>query len=318
VRAFPRFRGSSLPYAVLAGGQVAVGAAAIFARFGLSGAPPLAVAAARLAIASIVLLALDAALRHAQDDTAAQDDSAARNETSATRFVFPLAGFALALHFATWIWSLEYTSVAISTLLVATSPVWTALYDALIRRVPISPLAWLALAAGIAGLVLVTRSHVAPPPVAGHVLLGDLLALAGAFAIGAYFLLIRDVRAHCGTRTIVTRTYSWAAVFLIAAALAAHQTPPALSNTAAWGGILAMALISQLLGHSAMNAALRWFSASAVAMSTLIEPVVAALLAYAIFSEAIAPLAIVGGALILIAVAVFLREETTWGAIPRS
>ena len=70
-----------------------------------------------------------------------------------------------------------------------------------------------------------------------------------------------------------------------------------------------MALVSQLLGHTAMNSALRWFSASAVAFTTLVEPIVAALLALAIFGERLSAIAIAGGLLVLGAIGIFIREE---------
>jgi drug/metabolite transporter (DMT)-like permease len=72
-----------------------------------------------------------------------------------------------------------------------------------------------------------------------------------------------------------------------------------------------MALVSQLLGHTAINASLRWFSPSAVSFTNLIEPVAAAVLALFIFGEALAPPAIAGGAVLLIAIGIVLREERT-------
>lgn len=286
-------------YAVLGSAQIAVGAAAIFARYALTGAAPLAVAASRLAVASAVLLLFAATLR--------ERDAPAWSTRE--RAVIVAAGAALAIHFASWIGSLDYVSVAVSTLLVATTPLWTALYETVLRRRTLSAAGWGAFALGAAGLALVVGYDRARAPIAGHALLGSALALLGAVAIGAYFLLVGELRAHHGTRRIVTGTYTSAALVLIAASLLAHQAPPALANTAAWGGILAMALISQLLGHTALNASLRWFSPSAVAFSTLLEPVSAALLAFAIFHETLTPLMIVGGAMVLGAIAVFLREE---------
>ncbi len=287
------------PYVTLIVAQIAVGSAAIFARFALTGAGPLAVSATRLTIAAVALLAMSAIWRPAQTVRPSRRE----------RAIFAFAGLALAVHFAAWIWSLQYTSVAISTLLVATTPIWTAAYDAFARGQRLSALAFLSFAFGAAGLVMVVGFSIAPPPVPGHALLGAALAVAGAIGIAAYFILIREIRASFGTRAIVTQTYTWAAVFLIAAALAAHQPPPPLSATSAWGGILAMALISQLLGHTAMNSALRWFSASAVAFTTLVEPIVAALLALAIFGERLSAIAVAGGLLVLGAIAIFIREE---------
>ncbi len=287
------------PYLTLIVAQIAVGSAAIFARFALTGAGPLAVSASRLTIAALALLALAAIRRPRERAALSRRDGV----------IFAIAGLALAFHFAAWIWSLQYTSVAISTLLVATTPIWTAAYDALARGLRLSALALFSFAAGAAGLVLVVGFSIAPSPVRGHEVLGASLAVAGAIGIAAYFILIREIRASFGTRAIVTQTYTWAAVVLVAAAVAAHQPPPPLSDAAAWGGILAMALISQLLGHTAMNSALRWFSASAVAFTTLVEPIVAALLALAIFSERLSAIAVAGGLLVLVAIAIFIREE---------
>jgi drug/metabolite transporter (DMT)-like permease len=265
-----------------------VGAAAIFARYALLGAGPLAVAALRLSLASAVLLGIGAIFR---------ERAAPISRTH--RSILIAAGVALALHFATWIASLEYTTVAVSTLLVSTSPLWTTLYDAVARgrRFPlVVPVAFIG---GIAGLALVTSSNHSPPPHPGHAVLGAALALGGSAAFAAYLLLVRDVRAALSTRAIVTTTYTTAAIVLVVAALVAHQPPPALSSYGAWGGILAMALISQLLGHTGMNAALRWFSPTAVSFSTLLEPVIAAALALVLFGETLSGAAIAGALLLL-------------------
>jgi len=290
---------AAFPYLTLGGAQLAVGAAAIFARFALLGAEPLAVAALRLIVASGILFALTFVRRP--------------KLTALSRFqktTLALAGFALAIHFATWIWSLEYTTVAVSTLLVCTTPIWTSLYDAVVlrRRLPAS--VWLAYAAGAVGLWLVVGFGGSPPPVLGHQILGAALALAGSFAIGAYFTLVREVRASMTTTRIVTHTYGWAALALALAAIVVRQPPPPAHAYAAWAGILAMALISQLLGHTALNASLRWFSPSAIAMATLLEPVFAALLAAAVFGERLTALTVAGGIILLAAIGVVLIYET--------
>jgi len=219
------------------------------------------------------------------------------------------AGLALAVHFSTWIWSLEYTTVAISTLIVTSTPIWTALYDTLVLKRPLSRLATIAFATGIVGMGMVVGFDTTAPPVAGHQFLGAALAFVGSLGIGAYFILVREVRDALDTRAIVTRTYGWAALALVLAAALAHQPSPPLHATVAWSGILAMALVSQLLGHTALNAALRWFSPSAIAFATLLEPVIAAILALLLFGEAVAPLSIAGGVILLASIGVVLRED---------
>lgn len=296
----------AIPYAMLGGAQVAVGAAGIFARFALSGALPLAVCAARLTIASLALLAI-AVLRGGTGKIA---------PTGSERRVLVIAGVFLGLHFAGWIWSLEYVSVAESTLLVTTTPIWTALYDSLFLKRHLSPTAWAAFGAGAVGLLLVVGFNRTLPPMAGHHLAGTLLALLGAFAIGAYWLLVRTVRERLDTRAIVTHTYGYAAIGLIAAAAFARQPVPPAGNEVAWGGILAMALISQLLGHTAMNAALKWFSPSIISFVTVLEPVIAALLALAVFGESLTAPAFFGGIVVIGAIAVVLREDQMLAASP--
>lgn len=297
-RALSPYSVLGMPYLILAGAQLAIGAAAIFARYALSGAGPLAVAAARLTIAALVLGCIALVRRRPQ-----------RAHTPRERAIFACAGVALAVHFAAWIWSLEYTTVAVSTLLVASTPVWTALYDAIVHDRRLSRLSLAAFAAGAAGLVMVVGFNRTAPPHPGHQLLGAALALAGSVAIGAYLILVREIRDDFGTRAIVTRTYGWSAAVLVAAALFARQPPPAPTATAAWGGIAAMALVSQLLGHTGINASLRWFTPSAISFASLIEPVFAAVLALVLFGEAVSPLAVVGGLLLLGSIAIVLHDE---------
>jgi len=273
---------------ILGGAQLAVGAAAIFARYALTAAAPLAVAAARLCIAAAVLLTIALVARER-----------ASTPTPAQRLTLIAAGAVLAAHFATWIASLDYTTVAISTLLVSTSPLFTTLYDAVVRRRRFPLVVPLAFITGVAGLLMITRANHSPAPHPGHAMVGALLALTGAAAFAAYLLLVREVRADLSTRAIVTTTYTAAAIVLVILALLTHQPPPPVHAYAAWGGILAMALISQLLGHTGMNAALRWFSPTAISFSTLLEPVIAAALALVLFGETLSGLALAGALLLL-------------------
>jgi drug/metabolite transporter (DMT)-like permease len=286
----------------LLGAQVAIGAAAIFARYALMGAGPIAVSALRLTIATLALFAFAGRLQRV---------------SRSREVLFGLAGIALALHFATWIASLSYTSVAISTLLVTTTPLWTEVFDVVRERRAPSSAFVVALLLAFAGVALISTEHNGRPPIAGHGLLGDALALAGSIAIGGYLLLIRDAATDTGgtrlpTRQIVLRTYGYAALLLLVAAAFTHQGPPAPSDAIAWGGIVAMALVSQLLGHTALNASLASFTPSVVALSTLCEPVVAAVLAAIAFHERIGPKTALGGVLVLGAVALVLR-----GSLPQ-
>jgi drug/metabolite transporter (DMT)-like permease len=283
-------------YATLFGAQIAIGAAAIFARFALEGAGPVVVSALRLTIAGLPLLAFS------------WRKSITFSIPGKHELLFALSGVALAVHFATWIGSLRCTSVAVSTLLVCTSPVWTALYDIFILKQKMSRNFWYAFMAAGLGLALIVCSSGRQALEPGLEWTGDLLAIIGAIAIAGYLIAIRSVSHIYPTIVIVGRTYSWSALALVMVAISIHDLPPG-NDAISWGGILAMALISQLIGHTALNASLRTFSSSTVAFSTLLEPVCAAVLAALLFKENLTPLTISGSILVLAALAVILRLQ---------
>ncbi|MGH7716885.1 MAG: DMT family transporter, partial [Vulcanimicrobiaceae bacterium] len=276
-----------------------VGAAAIFARLALAGAGPIAVSYLRLGIAAVIVVAL----------VLVRGGASRRRLDARREALLAIAGVALAVHFAGWIASLEYTSIAIATLLVCTSPIFTGIYEAvLLRRAP--RLAFmLALGCGGVGLALVVSAHAAPAPIVGHGALGAFLATLGALAMAVYLTLVRSVRSDLTTLAIVARTYAWAAIVLAVLALVLHQHPPALFDRSAWLGIIAMALVSQLLGHTAMNVSLRWFTPTTVGFATLFEPVIAAALAAVIFGEALAGRTLAGAILLFAAIALAIRNQ---------
>lgn len=296
-----------MPVLRLCAAQLAIGAAAIFARYALQGAGPFTVSALRLGIAALLFLLAAGRIRRL---------------SPAREWAFALAGVALAVHFAAWIASLQFTSVAVSTLLVTTTPLWTEAYDIARERRGPTRVFTFALICALAGVALIASGRAAAaPPVPGHASLGAGLALLGSFAIGAYLVVVRDAgatadSARIGTRQIVARTYGWSALALVITAASLHDRIPAAGNATAWGGVLAMALVSQSLGHTALNAALRDFSPSTIAFSTLLEPVIAALLAALLFREALTPATLLGGALVLLAVAATLRATATRASVP--
>lgn len=263
----------------------------MFARFALTSSGPLAVSAARLTIAAVPLVAI-AALR-----------GRLRAIDAHTERRLLGAGVLLAVHFATWIGSLDFASVAISTLLVCTTPVWTEAY-AVLRRRRVDPYAAASILGALAGVAIVVGL-----PDRSNTPVGIALALAGAVAIAAYLLVVRGIDARYDTLAVTSRTYAYAAIVLVAASAAARDHLPPAGDVRAWGGILAMAVFSQLFGHTALNAAVRVLSATLVSTMTLLEPVIAAVLAAWLFAERLAPTTAIGAVVILAAIGVALRGE---------
>jgi drug/metabolite transporter (DMT)-like permease len=273
-------------FALLGLAQVTIGAAAIFARFALTAAGPLSISALRLGISGAVVAAIALAR------------GGYRTYDVPTERRLALAGLLLAVHFATWIASLRYASVAVSTLLVCSTPVFTEAW-ATFRRRRIRGRT----VAGI-GLALAGVALVAGFPSRTETPLGIVLALTGAVAMAGYLTLVGGADARYETVAVVARTYPIAAVLLGIAALAARDGVPPLAASGAWAGILAMAFGSQLFGHTVLNAAVRALSPTIVSTTTLLEPVIAALCAAAVFGERLAPSTGAGAVTILAAIAV--------------
>ncbi len=276
--------------AVLGAGVLIVSAASILIRYALAeGLPAISVAALRLAIAAVVLLPMLIAMR--------------RDElTLLTRRDWMLAagaGAFLALHFASWILSLEYTSVASSVALVTTNPIWIGLGSWIVLREQLSRRMVTAIGMALAGsaVVFLADENIATAS-APQPMLGNTLALIGSLAMCGYLLIGRRLRAGVTLLSYVGVVYAVAAVFLVATALA-FSAPLVTISATAWLIVLALALGPQLLGHTAFNWSLKHFPATVVAVAILGEPIGSTLLAWLMLGEPIGAIKLGGMALLL-------------------
>lgn len=177
-----------------------------------------------------------------------------------------LAGVLLGLHFAFWIPSLRYTSIAASTALVATQVVWAALLAYLTgHRAPRAE--WIGIAIALVGVVLLTGIDISLTP---RALIGDALALLGALGSAAYMHVGQRVRPSLPLTTYTGIVYATAAVTLGLICLAG-SVPLTGYATQAWLLIVAVTVVAQFGGHSLLNMALRSFSATAVSIAILFE-----------------------------------------------
>ncbi|AIE85262.1 DMT family transporter [Fimbriimonas ginsengisoli] len=282
---------------VLIGGVLAVGAGALFVRIGLeAGMTPLQLSLWRLTLASL-LLGIWAVFY--------QPDSPGLNAKDRARLT--LAGICLAFHFVTWMTSLEYISVARSTLLVSITPVFAGILGLFVPAMRPTKSFWIGLAIAAFGVVLVTKPATHGPMGHGSFWVGDGMAIAGALLILPYLLLSQRVQEEHGTARTVTWIYSSAAVCLWIVALSVgQQTVP--SNPSMWLAVGGMALFPQLVGHTVFNWSLRHFTAGQVASATLLEPVFAAILAWIFLAERIDAPSALGGAILLAGVLVTLKK----------
>jgi drug/metabolite transporter (DMT)-like permease len=288
-----------LPFAVLAAGVLVVSLGAILVRLAQGqGVPSLAVATLRLGIAAAIVTPI-AWLR----SRAALAQMSPRGLLAAAT-----AGFFLALHFATWISSLEYTSVASSTALVTTNPLWIGLASVVFFRERLKPATVAGIVLTLAGSFAIFLSDSRSAAPGARPVLGNALALAGALCFSAYLLIGRRVRAGLPLTAYIWLAYGGAALFLLLASLVS-DTPLAGYSVLAYAVLLGLALGPQLLGHTAYNWSLRHVSATFVAVATLGEPVGGAVLAFFLFDEKFAPLQLLGFALLLAGIYLAARAE---------
>jgi drug/metabolite transporter (DMT)-like permease len=282
-------RGRPSAHLVLFIGVAAVSSAAVLIRE--ADAPALVIAAYRLGLAALPTGALALA--------------AGRRQTSRHEvWVWPmLAGAFLALHFGFWIASLQQTSVITSVVLVTTNPLFVGLASPLVLRERVSAATWAGIGIATVGAGLMAAEDLGEGL---GTLAGDAYALLGA-AFGACYLMIgRRVRPQVSWTGYVGVVYSVAAVLLVASVVVTREPFTGYSTkTFLMMGLLA--LVPQLVGHSAINWSLAYVPAALVAVAILGEAVGATILATIVLRETPSALEIAGALLVLTAVYVALR-----------
>ena len=214
------------------------------------------------------------------------------------------AGVLLAAHFATWVPSISFTTVASSTALVCAQPVWAALIARFTgHTVPLR--AWVGIAVAVAGVLLLTGVDLAVSP---RALWGDLLALVGGAFAAAYMAIGSEVRRSVGTTSYTTICYGTCALVLLAVCVVSGQ-PLTGYDGRTWLLLLALTVGPQLLGHSVLNRVLRTTSATVVALAILFEVPGAALIA-AVWLDQIPPAAAVPAlALLLLGIGLVISSR---------
>jgi len=282
---------------VLIIGVFGISTAAIFVRLAFAAVPgvssvgfSLVLSAARLTISAILLLPAWHHLR-----------SSPPRRISV--YYALVAGICLALHFATWIASLTFTSIAAASTLVSSTPIWVALLSWLWLREKLSYMTLVGVGVALAGGIVIALGGSGVDSSASNSLLGNFLALFGAWMYSLYLLLGRKAQQEgLGLGSYITIAYTTGALVLLPlpGVLGVSYTGyPSI----VYAYILLIALFSQMIGHTSLNWGMRWLSLTFVTLAALFEPVGASFLAYFLLDELPGRLTIVGAAILLVGVA---------------
>ena len=268
----------------------------------LAEAPPLAVAFYRNLVAAAVLIPVALATRGAEIGRLRRRD------------LLPLAaaGVLLAVHFAVWIPSVRLTTVAASTVLVTTQPVWSAVLARIFLRERLARPAAIGIGVALAGAVLISGADFA---LSTRAFVGDLLALGGAVAVAGHRIVGIGPRRRLSILPFVAVIYGVCAVSLFIVALASGTRMGGFS-TGTWLAIAGLGLGPQLVGHTVFNFLLRDLDPTVIAVAIMGEPIGASILAVLLFGEVPPVGALAGGALLLVGIYIAVTSQSRRAAAP--
>ena len=279
-------------------GIVAISFASIFIKF-CDDVPSIMIATYRLTISSIILL------------TIAKGRGIRFTSFSKKQLLIGvLGGFFLSLHFSFWISSLKFTSVASSVVLVTTNPIFVGLFSYLLFREKQPPELILGIILSFSGSVILAIGDSGLQGLSiqnPSFLLGDVLALVGAIMTSGYLMVGSKLREEMDVLSYISVVYTFSACFLLIASVS-WGIPFTGYKASSYLYMALLAIVPQLIGHTAINWSLKHLKTSMVAITILGEPIGASILAYIIFHETIESFQGIGIVLIFLAIIISSRK----------
>ena len=281
---------------VLIIGVISVSFAAIFIKLiGLAGpVHPIVIAAWRLIITALIIIPVGMVMLRGRLWEVVKKHGG----------ILGIGGFLLGAHFIFWIASLNYTSVASSVVIVCTNPIWVGLASHFVLKERPERNEVIGIVLAVVGAMIIGWGDFS---VSHRALLGDVLALFGAFLASGYILLGRKVRMDLKLLEYITPVYTTAALVVVPITLVLGLPLGGYSGSV-YLLFAALAIIPQLIGHTSFNWALKYVTATVVAISILGEPVIATVLAYFILHESVSGIVVMGGVITLIGIGVALMK----------
>jgi len=215
------------------------------------------------------------------------------------------SGIVLGLHFAFWVTSLFYTTISNSTILVATQPMFVLVMEAAILKDKIPVRSIVGMAVAVVGMGVISQGDL---NLDRKYIIGDLLALVGAFCAGTYLFIGRQLRTKLDNLGYIFPVYTISAVTLLVISLASRENLIEYS-TKSWVLFILLALIPTVLGHSLYNWLLKYVPAHKVATTILGEPIGATILAIIFFNQIPGWWTVAGGVLILSGIFIVLLRR---------
>ncbi len=268
-------------------GAVVIGFAPILVR--LSEAGPTATAFHRFLLAIPVYWAVAAVLPERSPETV-------RKPKGVRDFaLIVMAGVWLAADMGVWHLSIGMTSVANATLLANVAPVFVVLGGWLLFRTRVTRTFLIGLTLAMAGVFVLSQASLS---LSGARFAGDLLGVLTGFFYACYQMTVERLRRRFGTLTIMLYAIPASALVMLPFALLSGETlvPPTLAG---WAVLVALAAGPQVLGQGLIAWALAHLPVAFASVSLLVQPVTAAVVAWALFGEHVGPQQAAGALVVL-------------------
>ncbi|QPQ29544.1 DMT family transporter [Lysinibacillus sp. JNUCC 51] len=216
-----------------------------------------------------------------------------------------VAGIFLAFHFILWFESLNYTSVASSTVLVTLQPLFAFVGTYFFFKENITLKTIFAGVIAIVGSILISWGDF---KLSGTAFYGDILALVACALVTAYFLFGQDVRKRLSLVTYTMVVYAVSTITLFIYVLIKGESFGPYP-TMDWIWFILLAIVPNLLGHTLFNWSIKYVSTNVVSIAILFEPIGAAILALLIFKEYLIATQIIGGFIVIVGILLFVVDE---------
>lgn len=290
-RVLSRPRGGRAGYLPIIGAAVLWGSLGVAGRVAFrAGVAPLAAAFFRAAISFAVLLLI----------ALASNRSRLRIRSRDLGFFAVYGLVSIAIFFFAYLFAISRTSIATAAILLYTAPAFVIVISALAFGEDLSRVKIVAVTVAFAGCVLVVRGY--DPQSLRLNLPGVLAGLASGITYAMYSIFGKTALRRYDPLSTLTYALGFGTLFLGAIALPAGAVTFSYPRTG-WWAILYLALVTTLLAQWLYLSGLRYVETGRASLVATLEPVVAALLGYAILGEVLDAWQAIGGVLVLTAVA---------------
>lgn len=216
-----------------------------------------------------------------------------------------LAGFFLALHFLLWMESVNYTSIASSTIILALEPVFVMIGAFFVFNDRPGKTAIVGLAIALIGACCIGSGDIG---ISRTAFIGDILSMLGALAVAVNMLIAKRilsrVPSYLYSLIVFTFTFAFFGLYNISVGIRVTGYP-----AKEWFVFLLLAIVPTVFGHMIFNWLLQYVKATTVSMTVFAEPVGASLLGIVLFHEYISDFQIIGGLGVIVGLVLYLRSE---------